>query len=101
MEQRTDAIVILVTLMDSHDSMTYVCKNVHDLIDRQSGGSTTEVCHRASGIFSSPGTGERLLQGMGDTTMDASAEQILIITGPNMAGKSTFLRQTALIVLMA
>ncbi len=36
-----------------------------------------------------------------DTRMDAAAEQILIITGPNMAGKSTFLRQTALIVLMA
>jgi DNA mismatch repair protein MutS len=36
-----------------------------------------------------------------DTTMDAAAEQILIITGPNMAGKSTFLRQTALIVLLA
>ncbi len=36
-----------------------------------------------------------------DTTLDQSQNQVLIITGPNMAGKSTILRQTALIVLMA
>ncbi len=35
-----------------------------------------------------------------DTTLSAD-EQIVVVTGPNMAGKSTFLRQTALIVLMA
>ena len=36
-----------------------------------------------------------------DTALDQSQNQVLIITGPNMAGKSTILRQTALIVLMA
>ena len=36
-----------------------------------------------------------------DTEMDARDAQILVITGPNMAGKSTFLRQVALIVLLA
>ncbi len=36
-----------------------------------------------------------------DTTLDLDANRLLLITGPNMAGKSTYLRQVALIVLMA
>lgn len=36
-----------------------------------------------------------------DTALTNDAAQIALITGPNMSGKSTYLRQTALIVLMA
>ena len=36
-----------------------------------------------------------------DTLLDGKENRISIITGPNMAGKSTYMRQTALIVLMA
>jgi len=36
-----------------------------------------------------------------DTLMDNEENTILIITGPNMAGKSTYLRQIALIIIMA
>jgi DNA mismatch repair protein MutS len=36
-----------------------------------------------------------------DIYLDTNNQQVLIITGPNMAGKSALLRQTALIVLMA
>ena len=43
--------------------------------------------------------GERFVPN--DTRLDGDENQILMITGPNMAGKSTFMRQVALIVLMA
>jgi DNA mismatch repair protein MutS len=36
-----------------------------------------------------------------DITLDTDDQQIIILTGPNMSGKSALLRQTALIVLMA
>ncbi|MBQ9284942.1 MAG: DNA mismatch repair protein MutS [Bacteroidaceae bacterium] len=43
--------------------------------------------------------GERYIAN--DVRLDTAGQQILIITGPNMAGKSALLRQTALITLMA
>ena len=36
-----------------------------------------------------------------DTLLDAEENRVLIITGPNMAGKSTYIRQVALLTLMA
>ncbi|GAB4186519.1 MAG: DNA mismatch repair protein MutS [Simkaniaceae bacterium] len=36
-----------------------------------------------------------------DVLLDDAANRLLILTGPNMAGKSTFIRQTALIVILA
>ena len=44
-------------------------------------------------------TGEQYVAN--DILLDPSAEQIIILTGPNMSGKSALLRQTALIILMS
>ena len=48
---------------------------------------------------------EQMLKGSlfvpNDTTLDETDNRMLIITGPNMAGKSTYMRQNALIALMA
>jgi len=44
-------------------------------------------------------TGERFVPNT--IQLDNQSQQILVITGPNMAGKSTILRQVALVVLMA
>lgn len=44
-------------------------------------------------------TGEQYIAN--DIYLDSNTQQIIIITGPNMAGKSALLRQTALIVIMA
>jgi DNA mismatch repair protein MutS len=50
-------------------------------------------------VIESMRLGERFVPN--DTRLDGDSNQILMITGPNMAGKSTYMRQVALIVLMA
>lgn len=50
-------------------------------------------------VIESPDIGERFIPN--DTLLDRSAQQLIVLTGPNMAGKSTFIRQVALITLMS
>jgi len=50
-------------------------------------------------VIESMNLGERFIPN--DVQLDTETDQLLIITGPNMAGKSTFMRQVALITLMA
>jgi DNA mismatch repair protein MutS len=50
-------------------------------------------------LLSARGAGEAFVPN--DAELDPATRQVLVLTGPNMSGKSTYLRQVALIVLLA
>jgi DNA mismatch repair protein MutS len=58
-----------------------------------------EISEGRHPVIESMKLGERFVPN--DTLLDGDCNQLLMITGPNMAGKSTYMRQVALICLMA
>lgn len=83
---------VLVSLGEVSEKLNYVKPKVNksDLIKITKGRHPVVELTIKNGMFVS-----------NDTYMDASDSSFLLITGPNMAGKSTYMRQTAMIVLMA
>ena len=83
----------LLGFADVATEYKYVCPDVNDnlIIDIKQGRHP--VIERQLPI------GEQYIAN--DILLDNNGQQIIIITGPNMAGKSALLRQTALIVLLA
>jgi DNA mismatch repair protein MutS len=84
-----DAIASLAEVAERYN---YCCPRVHgdDLIEIRGGRHPVVERMNTDGGFVP-----------NDTVMDCAGNRLLIITGPNMAGKSTYIRQTAVIVLMA
>ncbi len=85
------ALDVLAGLAETAALSNYIKPHVHDgdemaVVD----GRHPVVERRCNGAFVP-----------NDTTLDGTASQLVILTGPNMGGKSTYLRQTALICLMA
>ena len=62
-------------------------------------GDVIQVSESRHPVIEKLSSGEKFIPN--DCLIDAASNKILIITGPNMAGKSTYMRQIALIVLMA
>jgi len=62
-------------------------------------GDTIEIVDGRHPVVEAVMVGERFVPN--SVHLDNGENQLLVITGPNMAGKSTYIRQTALLVLMA
>ena len=86
------ALDVLISFAKVSSGNGYVRPVVNDgdIIDIKDGRHPAVEQLLGSGLFVS-----------NNTYLDMSSHSLLIITGPNMSGKSTYMRQTAVIVLMA
>ncbi|NMA65682.1 MAG: DNA mismatch repair protein MutS [Clostridiaceae bacterium] len=82
----------LCSLAEVADRNQYVRPEVHD-------GSVIEIKEGRHPVVEKVLTENQFVPN--DTVLDCEDNRLLIITGPNMAGKSTYMRQVALITLMA
>lgn len=86
------AIDVLCSLAATAIENNFVCPNMND-------GSVIEISEGRHPVV------EKMLDGLpfvpNDTYLDCDDNRCAIITGPNMAGKSTYMRQVAIICLMA
>jgi len=88
-----------VAKLDVYASLAFVAERGHFVRPRINTSGIIEIKEGRHPVV------ERMLANdtfvANDTYLDNDAHRLAIITGPNMAGKSTYMRQTALIVLMA
>ncbi|MCL2863033.1 MAG: DNA mismatch repair protein MutS [Methanimicrococcus sp.] len=85
-------IDVLCSFAESAIENNYVCPQVDSSLEILIRDGRHPVVEKTTG-------GEAFVPN--DTEMDSAENQFLLITGPNMAGKSTYMRQIAMIVVMA
>ncbi|HXD74395.1 MAG TPA: DNA mismatch repair protein MutS, partial [Vicinamibacterales bacterium] len=93
------ALDVLASLADVASNNNYIKPHVHDGDEMVVVDGRHPVVER----HAVPGSGAAGADGFvpNDITLNGTASQLVILTGPNMGGKSTYLRQTALLCLMA
>ena len=94
--QKTASAIAVIDILASMAEIADRYRYVRPLVNEEDGIVIRDGRHP---VLERMGLSERFVPN--DTQMNTREHQILIITGPNMAGKSTYLRQVALIVLMA
>ncbi len=90
----------VIGALDALTGLAQIAEEYHYVRPRMSSDHSIQIGNgRHPVIERTLNAGERYVAN--DITLDGEQAQILMITGPNMAGKSALLRQTALISLMA
>jgi DNA mismatch repair protein MutS len=87
------ALDVLASLADAAAVNNYTKPHVHDGLELSVIDARHPVVERRTAA------GDPFVPN--DIALDGSTNQLVILTGPNMGGKSTYLRQTALLCLMA
>ncbi len=85
--------------LDALQSYAYIAKKYNYERPVVDDGNEIKIIEGRHPVLDKMSSGDKFIPN--DCLMDTGDNNISIITGPNMAGKSTFMRQTALIVLMA
>jgi DNA mismatch repair protein MutS len=88
-----------VAVVDVLSAMAEIADRYHYVRPQVDEGEEMMIQDGRHPVLERMGLSERFVPN--DTHMNSHEQQILILTGPNMAGKSTYLRQVALIILMA
>jgi DNA mismatch repair protein MutS len=94
--QKTASAIAIIDILGSMAEIADRYDYVQPVVDE---GDEIMIRDGRHPVLERMGLSERFVPN--DTQMNTHEHQLLIITGPNMAGKSTYLRQVAVIVLMA
>lgn len=90
------SIISLVDVFSSLAHLSYEKKYVRPIVDN---GNIIEIKDGRHPVVENSLKASSFIEN--DVYLDSNMDQLLIITGPNMSGKSTYLRQTAIIALLA
>jgi DNA mismatch repair protein MutS len=93
------ALDVLAALAEAASNNNYIKPQVHDGDEL----AVVDGRHPVVERHAAPGSGAAGAEGFvpNDITLNGTTSQLVILTGPNMGGKSTYLRQTAILCLMA
>ena len=97
--ERIQATAKAVAKLDVYASLSLVSERNHYVRPKLNAKGIIDIKEGRHPVVEQMITGDMFISN--DTYLDNNKHCISIITGPNMAGKSTYMRQTALIVLMA
>ena len=96
---RLQALAGVIAALDVHASLAKVASDNRYVRPEFDAGLRIEIEAGRHPVVEQMDLGERFVPN--DLVLDPKGRQLVIVTGPNMSGKSTVMRQTALIVLMA
>lgn len=89
----------VIAALDAFASMAFVAERNNYIKPKMNEKGIIDIKNGRHPVVEKMMSGSMFVEN--DTYLDKQNNRISIITGPNMAGKSTYMRQTALIVLMA